>query len=127
MKKLILTLCMLLFAITVSQADIVYVTDVRAEADLVVYITNVRANADMVIKITDSNLDARAHESHWYFTEYKSEADIKIYYSSIMVGATKVYFTNVLSYSYIINNNLDLCNSPPNFDRKLDVLMKFTA
>ena len=91
MKRILLVLLMFI-CITVSYADIVYVTDVRAEADLVIYVTESQIVADMKITISD-RLQATQYSNHWYFTTIRAEADKLIFYSSNQVGATKVYFT----------------------------------
>lgn len=91
MKNLMLILIMILYY-TVANADIIYVTDIKAEADLVVYVTESEVYADMIIKITD-RLMANEYSNCWYFTTIKAEADKIVFYSEHEYGATKIFYT----------------------------------
>jgi hypothetical protein len=91
MKKLLMVLVMVL-TFTVLQADVIFVTDVRAEADLIVYVTDSKAVADIEITIS-SKVAAEMYSNSWYFTEYRGEADKIVYYSDNKLDATVIYYT----------------------------------
>jgi len=95
MKKLLLIL-MIVTASILSKADIIYVTDVRAEADLIVYVTDSKVEADMEITLSNK-VAAEMYSNSWYFTEYKGEADKIVYYSDNRIDATIIYYTE---YNY---------------------------
>ena len=88
----ILTLA--LFLSSPIQAQAVYVTKYKSEADVIVYVTKYRGDADLVVYVAEYNYVANSSRARWFyvdskfksdkiifFTEYRAQADVKVYYT----------------------------------------------
>lgn len=67
--------------ITPIYSQIVFETTYRSEADFILFETGWRADADFIIYKTESRGEARGREGNWYFTKYRGEAGIKIFFT----------------------------------------------
>jgi len=90
MKKL---LFILLFFVTVSYSQVVYVTSNKYDTKVKqVYMTDDAYEADLIVKITNDKYKARKSDECWYFTDNKYEAQLIIYFTNNKYNADiKVY------------------------------------
>jgi len=91
MKKLLL-----LFTFSISfyftNAQEIYITKYKNDADYIVYITNEKSISDWVIKKTLWRNQAK--DGVWYFTEWKNNAEVIIFITKEKSDADKiVYYT----------------------------------
>lgn len=96
MKRFILFTILLLGTI-LAQADVVYITSFKGEADMIVKFTDSFSQADLIVSITDSKLTAQTYQNRWYFTDSKLDADLIIYVTDSNINSEKVY----ISYSSV--------------------------
>ena len=88
----ILTLA--LFLPSSIQAQAIYVTEYKSEADVIVYKTKYRGDSDLVVYETKYISEATSSRARWFyvdskfksdkiifFTEYRAQADVKVYYT----------------------------------------------
>lgn len=79
--KFILTALCVICIVAAVNAQKVFVTKYKSEADIVVYISTYKSEADLVVYETTYKSDAKGCSGIWYYTKYKSEADIKIWFT----------------------------------------------
>lgn len=95
--KTVLTLSLVIIAVYAPlsvDAQLVYETNFRGEADKKVFITQFKGEADLIIYLTGYKGEARTKKGFWYLTEFKGEADMKVYFTPFKGEADlKVYFT----------------------------------
>lgn len=83
MKKLFF---ILLFAGTgiiisgTSQAQVIYSTQWKSDADVKVYVSQWKSEADLVVYKTNWKSEATGNNSIWFFTEWKSDAPTGLFY-----------------------------------------------
>ena len=61
------------------EAQQVYVTQHKQDADKIVYVTKYKQDADIVVYITKYKNEAK--NNLWYITPYKQDAEVVIYYT----------------------------------------------
>lgn len=97
-KLSVLIFVLALFLLPDLQAQKVYSTDYKSEADVKVYVSRYKSEADLYVYKTTYKSEVRNNDGFWYFTDYKSEADKKIYFTSYKSEADiVVYFTDYKS------------------------------
>jgi hypothetical protein len=96
--------CRVLFALCLLlgcgrlQAQVVYQTEWKSDADIQVYVTEWKSDADLVVYKTTWKSDADKNEGIWYFTEWKSDAKKKLYFTTWKSDASLiVYYTEYKS------------------------------
>ena len=98
MKKIFVLLFFLSLVLCNLQAQKIYSTNYKSEADVKVYVTEYRSEADIIVYKTKYSSEATDNKGIWYFTQYKSEAKKKIYFTEYRSEAdVKVYFTEYKS------------------------------
>ncbi len=97
-KRTFILFLFLLLGICGLQAQKIYSTNYKSEADVKVYVTEYRSEADIIVYKTKYSSEATDNKGIWYFTQYKSEAKKKIYFTEYRSEADiKVYFTDYKS------------------------------
>ena len=97
MKKLFL-IATLLFLFESVNAQKVYQTSIKKEADKKVYVTDIKSEANMLVFETSTKTEAKPYSGLWFWTKIKSEANWKIYFTKIKSEADlKIYFTKIKS------------------------------
>lgn len=102
MKNKFVILLGILLMFSFVNAEKIYVTDSKSQADLIIKVVDSYGAADLVIYVTESK-SLSDTDGNWYFTSSRSEADLVVYYSESYSGATKVYFTESRGYSQILH------------------------
>lgn len=91
-------LLVVLFGCAFAQAQVIYSSNYRTEADVKVYVTHYKSEADLVVYKCRYKTEATGNRGLWYFTSYKSEAKKRIYFTDYKSEADLiVYFTNYRS------------------------------
>ena len=80
----------------------IFVVHQRLYADVVVYVTNNPNEADLYVRVTTVELYAKKNDHYWkfvkhqlpsvvkvYFTKYKRDADVIVFYSTWIFGWQK--------------------------------------
>lgn len=80
-KPYILLLIVLVSAIIQSQAQIVYIADKEAEATKKAFVVDKAEDADVIVYKTHFKSDAKKDSGVWYLSEWKSEADMRVYFT----------------------------------------------
>lgn len=76
-------------------AQQIYVTDWKSDANVIVYVTDWKSDADLIVFKTDWKSDASKNEGIWYFTDWKSDAKKQIYFTDWKSDANVIiYFTD---------------------------------
>lgn len=89
MKKIIYILILLVS--TLSYSQVIFETDTKSQADYIVYVEgSFKSKADWVVLKTSWKNDAK--DGKWYFTEWGSGADIKIFITDYRSEADKIVF-----------------------------------
>ena len=92
------TILILLFGTFSVNAQKVYKTSFKSEADKIIYVTEFKSEADMIVFDTKFKSEAKPYSGIWFWTTFKSEADWKVYFTKFKSEATlKVYFTKFKS------------------------------
>lgn len=89
MKKLFTLI--LLLTIAVINAQRVYITNNRNEADYICYITNNKTEADWVVKKTTWDSTARI-AGNWKFVTNRNSADFVVYFTRNRNQADRIIF-----------------------------------
>jgi hypothetical protein len=93
MKKLLILATMLL-TFGFANAQKVYKTSYKSEADKIIFVTEYKSEADMIVYETKYKSEAKSYSGLWFWTESKSEADWKVYFTKNKSEANlKIYFT----------------------------------
>jgi len=82
------------------QAQSIFITEQRVEADVKVFVTKHRTDADLIVFKATYQFDAKGNEGRWYFVDYefesdkivhfvkyRSDSDVKIFYSPYKTDA----------------------------------------
>ena len=80
MKKLILVSIFLAIGLQ-AQAQKVFRTSYKSQADKVVYVTEYKSQADLIVYETKYQSQAKPYSGIWYWTDYKSQADWEVYFT----------------------------------------------
>ena len=98
MKYAYCTILLLLFGAFTVNAQKVYKTSFKSEADKIIFVTEFKSEADMIVFDTKFKSEAKPYSGIWFWTTFKSEADWKVYFTKFKSEATlKVYFTKFKS------------------------------
>ena len=98
MKYAYCTILILLFGAFSVNAQKVYKTSFKSEADKIIFVTEFKSEADMIVFDTKFKSEAKPYSGIWFWTTFKSEADWKVYFTKFKSEATlKVYFTKFKS------------------------------
>lgn len=77
------------------QAQVVFSTDSKYNADLSVYVVDSKYNADLLVHKVSSKYNADGNEGLWYFTDSKYNSDKKIYFVDSKYNADLlIYFVD---------------------------------
>jgi len=96
--RTLVALLAVLFGRAITQAQIVYSTNFKSEADVKVYVTSYKSMADLVVYKSRFKSEATGNQGFWYFTTYRSEAKKRIYFTDFRSEADLiVYFTDYRS------------------------------
>jgi len=81
-----------------AEAQVVYITKYKSEADKVIYVSRYKSDANLVVYDTKYKSEAMPMSGIWYYTKYKSEADWVIYFTDYKSEADiVVYYTKYKS------------------------------
>lgn len=81
-----------------ADAQIVYETEFKENADKIVFVEEEDGRADLNVYKTDWKSDARQQEGVWYFTQWRSEADFAVFFTEFKSEADFVIrFTEIKS------------------------------
>ena len=78
--QVLLATCLMLLAFS-ADAQVVYVTEWKSEADKIVYVSEYESEADVVVYRTEWRTDAQPKSGIWYFTEWRNDANLVIYFT----------------------------------------------
>src|SRR5690554_3470452 len=93
--KNILTILGLFFCGLLLNAQVVYSSEWKSEADVVVYVSEWKSDADLVVYKTEWKSEASKNSGIWFFTEWKSDAKKMIYFTEWKSDADVIiYFTD---------------------------------
>jgi hypothetical protein len=96
--KTFLMIATMLLSIGFANAQKVYVTSYKSEANKIVYETKYKSEANMIVYETKYKSEAKPYSGIWFWTEYKSEADWIVYFTKYKSEANlKIYFTKYKS------------------------------
>ena len=70
---------LLLSCFLFSKGQIVYLTKYKSEADKIIFVTKYKHEADALVHTTKYKSEANSWSGLWYWTNYKSEADWKLF------------------------------------------------
>lgn len=89
-----LTVVVILFICCLNAfSTVVYVTQIKSEADKIVFIDTCQTCAGLLVYKTNIKSIAENNGNYWYFTNTKNEAGMVVYISNIKSEADiKVYF-----------------------------------
>ena len=94
MKYIILGIFVLVFCRISVNAQKVYRTSYKSEADKIIFVTDYKSEADMIVYETKYKSEAKPYSGIWFWTTYKSEADWQVYFTKYKSEANlKIYFT----------------------------------
>jgi len=80
-KHLLLLTSFLTLSAAATQAQVVYKTDTRGDAEVKVYVSQYKGDADLLVYKTEFMRDADGNRGIWYFSEFRSMADKRVYIS----------------------------------------------
>ena len=82
--KIVLSFFAALLLLTcVANAQVVYETKWKSDADVQVFVTEWKSDADLIVYTTTWKSDAQnKNEGIWFFTEWKSDAKKQIYFTT---------------------------------------------
>ena len=93
-----LLIIVIVFISYTTQAQVVYKTSYKSEADKVIYVTEYKSEADMIVYETKYKSESKPYSGIWYWTNFKSEADWAVYFTKYKSEANlKVYFSKYKS------------------------------
>ena len=98
MKYIILGIFVLVFCATSVNAQKVYKTSYKSDADKIIFVTDYKSEADMIVYETKYKSEAKPYSGIWFWTTYKSEADWQVYFTKYKSEANlKIYITKYKS------------------------------
>ena len=94
MKRTLTIIAVLLFISLPLFGGEIYVTKYKYDADVIVYVSNYSSEADLYVKVTNIGMYARDYDYYWKFVDYKLSSTIKVYYTRYKYEADViVYFS----------------------------------
>ena len=78
-KHLILGISIMVFCTISVNAQKVYRTSYKSDADKIIFVTDYKSEADMIAYETKYKSEAKPYSGIWFWTTFKSEADSKVY------------------------------------------------
>ena len=98
MKYTYCTILLLLFGAFTVNAQKVYKTSFKSEADKIIFVTDYKSEADMIVYETKYKSEAKPYSGIWFWTTYKSEADWQVYFTKYKSEANlKIFITKYKS------------------------------
>ena len=76
-SKLLLSITFVIFFFE-AKSQVIYTTEWKSEANKKVYVTENASEADIIVFKSDWKSDAQKDSGIWFFTEWKTEADILV-------------------------------------------------
>ena len=64
----------------------IYSTDYKSQADISVFVTDYESQSDLKVFKVDYQSQAKDNKGFWYFVDYPSQADKKIFYKISITG-----------------------------------------
>lgn len=98
MKRLLIILVLSLLGAVAANAQAVYKTSSKSDANVKVYVTTTKSEADLVVYQCSSKSEASGNQGLWYFVSSASDAKKKVYITDTKSDADiVVYYTRTKS------------------------------
>ena len=81
MKYIILGIFVMVFFTISANAQKVYRTSYKSDADKIIFVSDYKSEADMIVYETKYKSEAKPYSGIWFWTTYKSEADWQVYFT----------------------------------------------
>ena len=90
MKKLLLSVCLLISGITKAQK--VFSVEYASQADVKVFVADYQSRADLSVFKVDYESRVGENDGNWFFVDYASRADKKIFFVDYASQADIIIF-----------------------------------
>ena len=98
MKRLLIISVLSLLGAVAANAQAVYKTSSKSDANVKVYVTTTKSEADLVVYQCSSKSEASGNQGLWYFVSSASDAKKKVYITDTKSDADiVVYYTRTKS------------------------------
>ena len=72
-----------LFSLHLSFSQKFFSVQYKSQADVKIFVVEYKSQADLCVYKVDYKSQAKGNEGLWYFEDYKSQADKKIYFTAV--------------------------------------------